>query len=159
MSIRIRSIRENMWNLRSRRKSRSMSGKKHFILYPGLIAAAAAAGIVIAVIGCGKTKTEKAAETSPAVTETETAVPETSTVATASTAAPTTAAATKAAAPTEDPSIRKEVNGQIASYLTGEMKDVNVANRRPVAFMTSNMTIFRLLFLPVPAGRRPKIRR
>jgi hypothetical protein len=115
-----------------------MSGKEHFILYPGLIAAAAAAGIVIAVIGCGKAKTEKAAETSPAVTETETTLPETSTVATASTAAPTTAALTKAAAPTEDPNIRKEVNGQIASYLTGEMKDVNVANRRPVAFMMSN---------------------
>lgn len=47
---------------------------------------------------------------------------------------------TTAAAPeTEaEPEGRVEVNGKIRSYLTGEMRDVAKANRRPVAVMMSN---------------------
>lgn len=38
----------------------------------------------------------------------------------------------------EEPEERIEVDGKIRSYLTGEMTDVNKANRRPLAIMMSN---------------------
>ena len=47
---------------------------------------------------------------------------------------PTTEAETEPQGPEE----RKEVDGKIQSYLTGEMVDVAKANRRPVAVMMSN---------------------
>lgn len=38
----------------------------------------------------------------------------------------------------EEPEERIEVDGKIRSYLTGEMVDVDKANRRPLAIMMSN---------------------
>ena len=38
----------------------------------------------------------------------------------------------------EEPEERVEVDGKIKSYLTGEMVDVEKANRRPLAIMMSN---------------------
>ena len=38
----------------------------------------------------------------------------------------------------EEPEERVEVDGKIRSYLTGEMVDVAVGNRRPLAIMMSN---------------------
>ena len=37
-----------------------------------------------------------------------------------------------------EPEERVEVDGKIRSYLTGEMKDVSQANRRPIAVMMEN---------------------
>ena len=93
-----------------------------FIIGIGIMMAAAA------LSGCGK-KAEEAAVTTEAPTvmpeETKTIVLETE---------PTTEAETE----TEGPEERKEVDGKIQSYLTGEMVDVAKANRRPVAVMMSN---------------------
>lgn len=87
----------------------------------------------LAVTSCGKTA---APETTAAATEPETTQPVTTA---AATQAPTTAApreTTAAAKETENE--RKEVDGKIQSYLTGEMTDVAIANRRPIAIMMSN---------------------
>ena len=93
-----------------------------FIIGIGIMMAAAA------LSGCGK-KAEEAAVTTEAPTvmpeETKTIVLETE---------PTTEAETEPEGPEE----RKEVDGKIQSYLTGEMVDVAKANRRPVAVMMSN---------------------
>lgn len=45
---------------------------------------------------------------------------------------------TETGAEEEEPKERIEVDGKIQSYLTGEMKDVSQANRRPLAIMMSN---------------------
>ena len=93
-----------------------------FIISIGIMMAAAA------LSGCGK-KAEEAAVTTEASVETpeetKTIVLETE---------PTTEAETEPQGPEE----RKEVDGKIQSYLTGEMVDVAKANRRPVAVMMSN---------------------
>ena len=93
-----------------------------FIIGIGIMMAAAA------LSGCGK-KAEETAVTTEAETETpeetKTIVLETE---------PTTEAETEPEGPEE----RKEVDGKIQSYLTGEMVDVAKANRRPVAVMMSN---------------------
>ena len=93
-----------------------------FIISIGIMMAAAA------LSGCGK-KAEEAAVTTEASVETpeetKTIVLETE---------PTTEAETEPQGPEE----RKEVDGEIQSYLTGEMVDVAKANRRPVAVMMSN---------------------
>ena len=93
-----------------------------FIIGIGIMMAAAA------LSGCGK-KAEETAVT----TEVETETPEETKTIVLETE-PTTEAETEPEGPEE----RKEVDGKIQSYLTGEMVDVAKANRRPVAVMMSN---------------------
>jgi len=89
---------------------------------------------LILISGCGKGKPEET--TAVPVTETQ---PLPTLVATVSTAETTTEAeTTTAAVKAEEPGARKEVDGKIQSYLTGEMTDVAIANRRPIAIMMSN---------------------
>jgi len=82
--------------------------------------------------GCGKKHEEVSATTAAAeTTEAET----TEKVIVLETEPPTT---TAAETEPEEPLERVEVDGKIRSYLTGEMVDVAVGNRRPLAVMMSN---------------------
>ncbi len=98
-----------------------------------------ALALALAAVSCGK-KEEEASATLEAVTtesESETAEEETTT------AAPIviTTAAEEETTPEETEEWqeeRVEVDGKIRSYLTGEMVDVEIGNRRPLAIMISN---------------------
>ncbi len=86
-----------------------------------------------AMTGCGN-KYEEVMVTTAAV-ETESSTKE------AETAVPTIVLATEAEEQETaawEPEERVEVDGKIRSYLTGEMVDVEKANRRPIAIMMSN---------------------
>ena len=76
--------------------------------------------------GCQKKYEQVSVTEAPSETE----APETET-------APTVVLETEPETETE-PVLRIEVDGKIRSYLTGEMVDVEKANRRPVAVMMSN---------------------
>ena len=88
----------------------------------------AAAVLAVTLSGCGK-KYEEAAVTTAAETEAE----------------PTRVVVLETEPETEPPETepeepveRVEVDGKIRSYLTGEMVDVAIGNRRPLAVMMSN---------------------
>lgn len=80
--------------------------------------------------GCGK-KYEEVAATTAAAEETEETTAERVVVLETE---PTTEAETEP----EEPEERIEIDGKIRSYLTGEMVDVAIGNRRPLAVMMSN---------------------
>ncbi|MCI8888383.1 MAG: DUF3048 domain-containing protein [Hungatella sp.] len=79
--------------------------------------------------GCGKTYVEVDITAVSSAPEPETTVMEIIT---------TTEPETTAEETIEEPEERVEVDGKIKSYLTGEMLDVEKADRRPVAVMMSN---------------------
>lgn len=95
-----------------------------------LLTGIAALAILSALSGCGK-KHEEVAATAAAAPETE---KETETQVIVLETEPSTEAETKA----EEPEERVEVDGKIRSFLTGEMVDVAIGNRRPLAVMMSN---------------------
>lgn len=90
----------------------------------------AALMMIAAVSGCGKKYEEVAVST-----EAETSSAEETTA--EKTVVLETETETRETEP-EEPEERVEVNGKIRSYLTGEMVDVAVGNRRPLAIMMSN---------------------
>ncbi len=81
--------------------------------------------------GCGNKYEEVSVTTAAAATQESTEAQETRPVVVLATEAEETTAA-------EEPEERVEVDGKIRSYLTGEMVDVEKANRRPLAIMMSN---------------------
>ncbi len=85
--------------------------------------------------GCGK-KSQEAAATNPSpavVVETEKEETESRKETTTQETQPEETEETE-----EEPEERVEIDGKIKSYLTGEMMDVEKANRRPLAVMMSN---------------------
>lgn len=82
--------------------------------------------LVLSVTGCKKKYEEVVMPEATTVTEEETSV------------VILTTAAEEEEETEEEPDERVEVDGKIRSYLTGEMVDVEKANRRPVAVMMSN---------------------
>ena len=95
-----------------------------------LLLTLAALMMLAAVGGCGKKYEEVAVSTEAETSSAEETTAEKSVVL-------ETETETRETEP-EEPEERVEVNGKIRSYLTGEMVDVAVGNRRPLAIMMSN---------------------
>jgi len=89
------------------------------------------AAILTGLSGCGKAKTAETEATTAAVPETTKEIIVTTE---AETESPSDAETETEASVYE----RAEKDGKIQSYLTGEMTDVKIANRRPIAIMMSN---------------------
>ncbi|MBQ2401476.1 MAG: DUF3048 domain-containing protein, partial [Lachnospiraceae bacterium] len=81
--------------------------------------------------GCGNNKYEEVVATTAVVEATAAAEPSKQVVVLETETAETTAAF-------EIQEERVEIDGKISSYLTGELVDVEKANRRPLAIMMSN---------------------
>lgn len=97
-----------------------------------MLAGAAVLLMAAMLSGCGNKYEEVVVTTAAVVAESTTeAAEETRPVVVLATEAEETIAV-------EEPEERVEVDGQIRSYLTGEMVDVEKANRRPLAIMMSN---------------------
>ena len=98
-----------------------------------LLLTLAALMMLAAVGGCGKKYEEVAVSTEAETSSAEETTAEKSVVL-------ETETETRETEPEEpeEPEERVEVNGKIRSYLTGEMVDVAVGNRRPLAIMMSN---------------------
>ena len=95
-----------------------------------LLLTLAALMMLAAVGGCGKKYEEVAVSTEAETSSAEETTAEKSVVL-------ETETETRETEP-EEPEERVEVDGKIRSYLTGEMVDVAVGNRRPLAIMMSN---------------------
>lgn len=87
--------------------------------------------MVAALGGCGNKYEEVSVTTAAVETETEAETTVAAVVLKTEEEETTTAAV-------EEPEERVEIDGKIRSYLTGEMVDVEKANRRPLAIMMSN---------------------
>ncbi len=95
--------------------------------------------LALTAVSCGK-KEEEVSATAEATMESETAESETEKESTSAPIVITTAADEETEPEETEPwqEERVEVDGKIRSYLTGEMVDVEIGNRRPLAIMISN---------------------